>query len=75
MGEEKLQIENFKNIFEFKKKIEILMIRNFWMKKNAKKFNKCETRQKCHKNHKTLCNKVKNLFNFEILFIFIGSCL
>ena len=48
MGEEKLQIENFKNIFEFFKKIEILMIRNFWMKKNAKKFNKCET--KCDRN-------------------------
>ena len=48
MGEEKLQMENFKNIFEFLKKIEILMIRNFWMKKNAKKFNKCET--KCDRN-------------------------
>lgn len=50
---------HFKNIFEFSilLKIEILMMRNFWTKINAKKFNKCE-RQKCRKNHKTLCNKV-----------------
>ena len=36
---------HFKNIFEFSilLKIEMLMIRNFWTKKNAKKFNKCET--------------------------------
>jgi len=31
----------FSNFFQLK--IEILMMRNFWMKKNAKKFNKCET--------------------------------
>ena len=31
------------------------MIRNFWMKKNAKKFNKCET--KCDRNVATKITK------------------